>query len=48
MDPESEVELRKAMEKSQAVVCALGAAESEAFNVKGPYQVPLQKGMRSR
>ncbi|CAM9759727.1 unnamed protein product [Pylaiella littoralis] len=39
VDPESESELRKAMEKSQAVVCALGASESEAFNVKGPYQV---------
>ncbi|CAM9989239.1 unnamed protein product [Ectocarpus fasciculatus] len=39
VDPESEFELSKAMEKSQSVVCALGASESEPFNVKGPYQV---------
>ncbi|CAN0176901.1 unnamed protein product [Ectocarpus sp. 6 AP-2014] len=39
VDPESEFELSKAMDKSQSVVCALGASESEPFNVKGPYQV---------
>ncbi|CAM9711560.1 unnamed protein product [Scytosiphon promiscuus] len=39
VDLESDSELCKAMDKSQAVVCALGAAESDALNVKGPYKV---------
>lgn len=42
VDLESESELCQAMGNSQAVVCALGASESEAFNVKGPYQVSRQ------
>lgn len=41
VDPDSESELCRAMGKSQAVVCALGASESEPFNVKGPYEVSL-------
>ncbi|CAM9408265.1 unnamed protein product [Ascophyllum nodosum] len=36
VDLESGKELRDVMGKSQAVVCALGAAESEPFNIKGP------------
>lgn len=47
MDLESDSELCKAMDKSQAVVCALGAAESDALNVKGPYKVPLRLIMRA-
>lgn len=39
VDHESESQLRGAMEGSQAVVCALGASESEPFNYKGPYEV---------
>lgn len=39
VDLESVDDLCKAMQASEAVVCALGAAESEPFNVKGPYQV---------
>ncbi|CAN0429496.1 unnamed protein product, partial [Scytosiphon promiscuus] len=42
VDLESDSELCKAMDKSQAVVCALGAAESDALNVKGPYKVMFQ------
>lgn len=39
VEPESDDEWRKAMQSCQAVVCALGASESEPFNVKGPSQV---------
>ncbi|CAM9805317.1 unnamed protein product, partial [Laminaria digitata] len=39
VEPDSEKEWRRAMQSSQAVVCALGASESEPFNVKGPSQV---------
>lgn len=39
VDPDSEDDLCRAMQTSQAVVCALGAAESEAFNVRGPFEV---------
>lgn len=41
VDLQSKEELREAMSKSQAVVCTLGAAESEPFNFKGPYEVTL-------
>eukprot|EP00904_Undaria_pinnatifida_P007499 jgi/Undpi1/387/HiC_scaffold_1.g00383.m1 len=39
VEPDSDEEWRRAMQSSQAVVCALGASESEPFNVKGPAKV---------